>query len=172
MEVKAGAKEDRPLREKSRSQNTSTPRTHSFRTRSCDAERKIFFAEQGRMRIGWHSTEGTRLRSATGNVPVKMPFRPRRVFLAAVFSLFVVSPYAAKGQIPIGIGDDVSFAVIEAQQFGIPLVFAYHHTYDPAEALDGYALLNAIDSADPGLSFEFLNFGDDESPNYFLNSVT
>jgi PEP-CTERM motif len=103
---------------------------------------------------------------------MKMPFHSGRVFLAAVLSLFVVSHYAANGQIPIGTGEDVSYAVIEAQQFGIPLVFAYHYTYDPAEPLDGYALLNAIDSADPALSFGFLNFGDDESPNYFLNSVT
>jgi hypothetical protein len=56
-EVKAGQRNIRQ-RKKSRSQNTSTPRTHSFRATSCDAERKIFFAESGRMRIGWLSMEG------------------------------------------------------------------------------------------------------------------
>jgi len=115
--------------------------------------------------------EGTQLRSTTGNVPMKMLVHPARVLLAAVLTL-VAFHAPAYGQIIIGEGDDVSYAVIEADEFAAPLVYAYHYTHSPSEPLDGYALLTAIDFADPGLSLSFVNFGDDESPNYFLDSVT
>lgn len=95
-----------------------------------------------------------------------------RVLLAAILVPLVVFGHPANGQILVGTGEDFSYAVIEAEPFGAPLVYEYHYTYDPAAPLDGYALLSAIDSWDDSLSLSFLNFGTDESPSYFLNEVT
>lgn len=115
--------------------------------------------------------EGTRLRSPTGNVPMKMLVHPARVFLAAILTL-VAFHALAYGQVIIGTGDDVSYAVIEAEQFGAPLVYEYHYTYNPAKPPDGFDLFAAIDLADPNLSLGFANLGDGESPSYFLDSIT
>ena len=95
-----------------------------------------------------------------------------RVLLATILAPLVVFGHFANGQILVGTGEDISYTVIEAEPFGAPLVYAYHYTYDPSAPLDGYALLSAIDAADPSLSLSFLNFGTDESPSYFLNEVT
>jgi hypothetical protein len=103
---------------------------------------------------------------------MKMRVTPRRALLAGILSSFVVFHVSVKGQILIGTGEDVSYAVIEAEPFGPPLVYEYHYTDNPSAPLDGYALLSAIDSAEPALSLSFLNFGSEESPNYFLNSIT
>ena len=103
---------------------------------------------------------------------MKMRVYPARAFLAAILSALVVLYVSAKGQILIGTGEDVSYAVIEAEPFGAPLVYEYHYTYNPSAPLDGYSLLSAIDSAEADLNLSFLNFGSEESPNYFLNSIT
>jgi len=72
-----------------------------------------------------------------------------------------------------GSGADVSYLVIQAADFGPdPLIYAYNYDYNPANPLDGYALLTAIFDADPLLSGSFINYGDEIEPNYFLNSVT
>lgn len=91
--------------------------------------------------------------------------------LRAAFLLIALAPLG-RGQILIGTGEDSSFLVLEAEAFGDPLVFEYFYDYDPANPLDGYGLLTAIDSALPDLEFTFLNFGTPEEPNYFLNVVT
>ena len=72
-----------------------------------------------------------------------------------------------------GEGLDVSYALIEADAFGDePIVFQYRYDFDTSSPLDAYALLTAIDSAAPELTLGFINFGDEEFPNYFLNSIT
>lgn len=72
-----------------------------------------------------------------------------------------------------GSGADVSYLVFQATDFGPdPLIYAYNYDYNPANPLDGYALLTAIFDADPLLSGSFLNYGTEEEPSYFLNSVT
>ncbi len=101
---------------------------------------------------------------------MKMRVSQGRALLAGILSTFVVFHVSAKGQILIGTGEDVSYAVIEAAPFGPPLVYEYHYT--SSAPLDGYALFSAIDSAESDLSLSFLNFGSEESPNYFLNSIT
>jgi PEP-CTERM motif len=100
---------------------------------------------------------------------MKMRVHPARACLAAILTTLLAFYAPANGQVIIGTGDDVSYAVIEAEQFA--LIYEYHYTHDPFAPLDGYTLLSAIDSADPSLSLSFLNFGDEESPNYFLDSV-
>ena len=95
-----------------------------------------------------------------------------RVLLAAILVPLVVFGHSANAQILVGTGEDVSYAVIEAEPFRAPLVYEYHYTYDPSAPLDGYALLSAIDAKDDSLSLSFLSFGTDESPSYFLNEVT
>ena len=94
-----------------------------------------------------------------------------RVFLA-VITIPVAFLAPGRANVIIGTGADASYAVIDAGEFGQPLIYEYHYNYNPAEPLDGYALLTAIDSVDPALSLGFLNFGDEGSPNYFLNSIT
>ena len=115
-------------------------------------------------------------RSDSGPQPemflMKMRLYPARAFLAVLLIAFVASYRLASGQILIGTGDDVSYAVVEAGPFGPPLVYEYHYTYDPAEPPNGFDLFTAIDFADPNLSLGFVNFGDELSPNYFLDSIT
>jgi hypothetical protein len=106
------------------------------------------------------------------NAPMKLRSRSGRVLLAAILVPLVVFGHSANGQILVGTGEDFSYAVIEPGPFGTPLVYEYHYTYDASKPPDGYALLSAIDSADPSLSLNFLNFGTDGDPNYFLNAVT
>lgn len=95
-----------------------------------------------------------------------------RVLLAAILAPLVVFGHSATAQILVGTGEDFSYAVIEAEPFGAPLVYKYRYTYNPSAPPDGYALLSAIDAKDDSLSLSFVNFGTDESPNYFLNGVT
>jgi hypothetical protein len=116
--------------------------------------------------------EGTQLRSRNRNVLMKKFVHPARVFLAAIFGLTIAFHAPGNAQVVVGTGTDVSYAVIEANAFGDPLIYEYHYNYDALEPLDGYDLLTAIDSADPALTLSFQNFGDEESPNYFLDSIT
>ena len=98
---------------------------------------------------------------------------PMRVLLAQLIISF--GAFLAPGQALtiIGEGLDVSYALIEADAFGDePIVFQYRYDFDPSSPLDGYALSTAIDSAAPELTLGFINFGDEEFPNYFLNSIT
>lgn len=74
--------------------------------------------------------------------------------------------------IVVGVGDDVSYAVIQADTFGTPIVFAYHYTYDSSNPFDAYFLFNEVAAALPELTLGWVNYGDDDEPNYFLQSVT
>ncbi len=98
---------------------------------------------------------------------------PMRVLLAQLIISF--GAFLAPGQALTitGEGLDASYALIEADAFGDePIVFQYRYDFDPSSPLDAYALLTAIDSAAPELTLGFINFGDEEFPNYFLNSIT
>ena len=97
---------------------------------------------------------------------------PGRVLLAAILIAFGASHQPVSAQILVGTGEDVSFAIVEAEAFGSPLIYEYHYTYDPDEPPDGFDLLTAIDLADPNLTLGLINFGDAANPNYFLDSVT
>jgi hypothetical protein len=104
---------------------------------------------------------------------MKKFMHPRAALLAAIIA--AVFPISVCAQIVIGTGSDASYAVIQAPAFGDPLhplIYEYRYDYDSLKPLDGYHLMTAIDSAVPELNLDFINFGDDESPNYFLNSVT
>jgi hypothetical protein len=92
--------------------------------------------------------------------------------VAALAAAIIVAvfPTSGRAQIVIGTGPDASYAVIDS--FGDPLIYEYRYNFDPSKPLDGYDLLTAIDSAVPELHLRFNNFGDDESPNYILDSIT
>lgn len=102
---------------------------------------------------------------------MKESTHPARVFLA-VISITIAFLASGHANVIIGTGADTSYAVIEAGAFGEPLIYEYHYNYDPSNPLDAFALLTAIDSVDPALSLGFLNFGDNVSPSYFLDSIT
>jgi len=72
----------------------------------------------------------------------------------------------------VGSGPDASFIVIEATEFLSPLLYEYHYTYNAIVPVDTYAVLTAIDAFDTALSFQFINFGTAQSPNYFINAIT
>lgn len=72
----------------------------------------------------------------------------------------------------VGTGADTSYFVIEATDFGAPLTFAYLYDYNPANPLDTYAMMVAIDAAIDDLQFTYINYGTVSEPNYFLDSVT
>lgn len=105
---------------------------------------------------------------------MKFPLNALRGLAAALLcAIGIASAQAQTLTASYGSGPDVSYLVIQADAFGAnPLVFAYNYDYNPANPLDGYALLVAVFDADPLLDGSFLNFGSDEEPNYFLNSVT
>ena len=90
--------------------------------------------------------------------------------LLAAVGLF--STPEAKAITVIGSGDDISYAVIQADAFGSPLVFAYHYTYNSADPFDSYFLFSAIDAALPELDFSWINYGDVDDPNWFLTAIT
>ena len=85
------------------------------------------------------------------------------IIALAVASIFLAS---APAQILVGTGPDSSYLVIEAVDFGAPLVFEYRYTYDPGNLLSTTDLLLAVDAASTDLSFELLYGG------AFLNSIT
>jgi hypothetical protein len=98
---------------------------------------------------------------------------PLRVLLAQLIISFGAFLTPAQALTIIGEGPDVSYALIEADEFGDdPLVYQYRYDFDSSAPLDSYALFTGIDSAVPELNLGFINFGDEVSPNYFLNSIT
>lgn len=72
----------------------------------------------------------------------------------------------------VGSGPHSSFLVIEAGDFGAPIVYEFRYTFSSIQPLDTYDMLEAIDLADPNISFTYLNYGTPGSPNYFLEAVT
>lgn len=85
------------------------------------------------------------------------------VILLAVASL---SFTPASAQVLVGSGSNSSYLVIEAADFGAPLVYEFRYNYDPLSPLTTTDMLVAVDAADLDLSFELLYGG------AFLNSVT
>jgi len=79
---------------------------------------------------------------------------------------------AANAVVVVGSGPDISHLVIEAPDFGNPLEYEYHYTYNASSPLDTYSMLAAIDGAQSNLSFDLINFGSAGSPNYYLDAVT
>lgn len=72
----------------------------------------------------------------------------------------------ASAQVLVGSGSNSSYLVIEAADFGAPLVYEFRYNYDPLSPLTTTDMLVAVDAADLDLSFELLYGG------AFLNSVT
>ncbi len=104
---------------------------------------------------------------------MKKTIYPTRAFVAGIITGLVVLADSGRTQVVVGAGPDASYAIIEAEAFGNnPLVYEYRYDFDPSNPFDGYALFTAIDSADPGIEFGFVNFGDELDPNYFVNSIT
>lgn len=91
-------------------------------------------------------------------------------FLALV--TFISFNADSDAQTIIGTGDSSSYLVIEADDFGGSFVFEYRYTYDSLSPLNSYDLLTAIGAAQTEFSFSFVNYGDEESPNYFLNAIS
>ena len=72
-----------------------------------------------------------------------------------------------------GTGADISYLVIESSSFSTTtLWYAFQYDYNPASPLDTYAMLSTIIAGDPLLDAVFINYGDEESPNYFLDSIS
>ncbi|MEO8205856.1 MAG: hypothetical protein ABI615_06715 [Chthoniobacterales bacterium] len=92
-------------------------------------------------------------------------------FVALLFALLVgLLPLRAITQ--VGAGPDASFLLIQSSLFSATLVYQYNYTYNPAELLNGYDLLVAVDLADSNLSLDFLDFSLPGEPSYFLNTIT
>lgn len=69
-----------------------------------------------------------------------------------------------------GTGSHYADLILQADAFGSdPLYYRY---YFSGASIDGYALVTATDDAFANVSFGLTNFGDEESPNWFLTSVT
>lgn len=74
---------------------------------------------------------------------------------SALLALVVAGLFAEKchAQTIIGTGSDFSYLVIEATDFGAPLVYEWHYTYDSSAPPKTVAMLHAIDAAVPELNF-------------------
>ena len=96
----------------------------------------------------------------------------KKLLLLLLATAGLIFTPSAKAITVIGTGDDVSYAVIQAPAFGSPLIFEYHYTYDPFNPFDGYALFYFIDDAVSNLTLDWINYGDLDDPNWFLDSIT
>lgn len=66
----------------------------------------------------------------------------------------------------VGTGADWSYLVIEATDFGSPLIYEFRYDYDPLNPLTTTDMLIAVDTAFTDISFELMYGG------AFLNGVT
>lgn len=73
--------------------------------------------------------------------------------------------------ISIGSGPDSAYFVLESTNIG-SRTYEIHYDHSSSGALDGYALLQTIDLFEADLSVLAFNFGSEEEPNYFVNSIT
>ena len=72
-----------------------------------------------------------------------------------------------------GTGSAVSYLVIQGTAFStVPLWYEFHYDYNPTSPLNTYSMLTTIIAGDPLLDAVFINYGDEESPNYFLDSIS
>jgi hypothetical protein len=74
-----------------------------------------------------------------------------------VFSLFLAKPAAA--QIQVGTGNDHSFLVIEAADFGATMVFQWNYTHNPSSPFKTADMLAAVDVVQMDLNFTILYGG-------------
>lgn len=108
--------------------------------------------------------------------PVSLSMSPiKKLWLTGLLALvaFTVPVSKSSAQTIVGTGDSSSFLVIQAAAFDAnPFVFEYRYTYDPLNLLNSYDLLVAVMATQPQFTLSFINYGDEESPNYFLNTVS
>jgi len=71
-----------------------------------------------------------------------------------VISLFLAT--SAMAQIQVGTGDDHSFLVIEAPEFGAPLVFQWNYTHNPSSPFNTAQMMTAVDDFQLDLNFTIL----------------
>ncbi|WP_035605889.1 PEP-CTERM domain protein [Haloferula sp. BvORR071] len=89
----------------------------------------------------------------------------------ALASLLAAAAQAGAAVISIGSGADSAFFVLESANIG-SRTYEIHFDNNVSEPLDGYDLLQMVDAFEPNLSVLAFNFGSEEAPNYFVNSIT
>lgn len=90
---------------------------------------------------------------------------------AALFIALTVNAQTLTGT--YGSGSSVSYLLIQSSSFSTnPLWYEFRYDYNPTSPLDTYAMFSTIVAGDPLLDAVFVNYGDLESPNYFLDSIS
>lgn len=88
--------------------------------------------------------------------------------LASVLSL---TGAAEAASIVLGSGSDSAFYVLESPNIGTR-TYEIHFTHNEADPLDGWDLLQIVDSHESDLSLEAFNFGSEAAPNWIVNAIT
>ncbi|MCW1911950.1 hypothetical protein OJ996_00085 [Luteolibacter sp. GHJ8] len=88
--------------------------------------------------------------------------------LASVLSLMGAAEAAT---IVLGSGSDSAFYVLESPNIGTR-TYEIRFTHNEADPLDGWDLLQVVDSYESDLSVQAFNFGSEEAPNWFVNAIT
>ena len=88
--------------------------------------------------------------------------------LASVLSLVGAAEAAT---IVLGSGSDSAFYVLESPNIGTR-TYEIRFTHNEADPLDGWDLLQVVDSYESDLSVQAFNFGSEEAPNWFVNAIT
>lgn len=87
----------------------------------------------------------------------------------ALACAFSVTAQAAS--IILGSGADTAYFVLESPNIG-SRTYEIHFNHNASDPLDGWDLLQIVDSHESELSVEAFNFGSAEAPNWFVNAIT
>jgi hypothetical protein len=89
----------------------------------------------------------------------------------AIASVLALTGTAEAAAIVLGTGPDSAFYVLESPNIG-SRTYEIRYTYNESEPLDGWDLLQVVDSYESELSVQAFNFGSEEAPNWFVNAIT
>ncbi|MEM6911273.1 MAG: hypothetical protein AAF555_06780 [Verrucomicrobiota bacterium] len=92
-----------------------------------------------------------------------------RIFFAAALAWLPSNTFSAA--IAVGSGPDSSFFLIESPNVGQRL-YEVSYTHDSENPFDGFFLFESLLNADPELDAIVNNFGTEEAPNIFLDTIT
>lgn len=93
------------------------------------------------------------------------------ITLAALALACAFSTVAHAANIVLGTGADTSYFVLESPNIGTR-TYEIHYTYNSSDPLDTWDLLQIVDSHESDLSVLAFNFGSEEAPNWFVDSIT
>jgi hypothetical protein len=91
--------------------------------------------------------------------------------LAALALASALTTAAHAASIILGSGADTAYFVLESPNIGTR-TYEIHFTHNASDPLDGWDLIQMVDSHESDLSVEAFNFGSEEAPNWFVNAIT